>query len=307
MKCPFCGAETKNDVCEFCGSDIPKEKSQATLNITNNYYSSEQSNDNVSQVSNKNSNKKKKTPIWLWVLGWICIFPLPLTILLLRKKEMKPAIKYGIIVIAWIIYILIGFSGTSSDNNSTQSNNDSTNVTEVDDKSDNKDSSETNTETTESVSTVTEASESETETEESLAYFESNETVNNFFVRYNEIAENKVENTDIKKGNIDTKALVYKDSFSFEVIATNDILYLSIGSEPDFENDVMYAVFRDSIKAMFSDMADEQIDEAWSGIHETGFMVEGYELDNIKIGYVPYKELSQGHSNLRIDLEIPIE
>lgn len=28
--------------------------------------------------------KKRKT--WLWVLGWICIFPLPLTILMLRKK-----------------------------------------------------------------------------------------------------------------------------------------------------------------------------------------------------------------------------
>ena len=56
--------------------------------------------------------KKKKT--WLWVLGWICIFPLPLTILLLRKKDMKPALKYGIIAVAWIITGLLKKSNFGS-------------------------------------------------------------------------------------------------------------------------------------------------------------------------------------------------
>lgn len=37
MKCPSCGAETQGDFCEYCGSEMPKEKS--TVNITNNYYS----------------------------------------------------------------------------------------------------------------------------------------------------------------------------------------------------------------------------------------------------------------------------
>ena len=55
--------------------------------------------------------KKRKT--WLWVLGWLCIFPLPLTILLLRKKEMKAFVKYGIIAVAWLIYLMIAIAGTS--------------------------------------------------------------------------------------------------------------------------------------------------------------------------------------------------
>ncbi len=42
---------------------------------------------NCGYTWNPNANSanggKKGTPTWLWVLGWICIFPLPLTILLL--------------------------------------------------------------------------------------------------------------------------------------------------------------------------------------------------------------------------------
>lgn len=67
------------------------------------------------------SNVNKGTPTWVWVLGWICIFPLPLTILLLRKKEMKPAVKYGIIAAAWIVYLIIGLLGNIKDANNSNS------------------------------------------------------------------------------------------------------------------------------------------------------------------------------------------
>ena len=36
--------------------------------------------------SSSESEMPKKRKTWLWVLGWICIFPVPLTILMLRKK-----------------------------------------------------------------------------------------------------------------------------------------------------------------------------------------------------------------------------
>ena len=47
-------------------------------------------------------------------LGWIFIFPLPLTILLLRKKDMKPVIKYGIIAAAWILFLALAVSSKGS-------------------------------------------------------------------------------------------------------------------------------------------------------------------------------------------------
>ncbi len=65
---------------------------------------------------NSNARSGKKT--WLWVLGWIFIFPIPLTILLLRNKEMKPAVKYSIIAAAWILYFIIGLSSNSNTDSS---------------------------------------------------------------------------------------------------------------------------------------------------------------------------------------------
>ena len=172
MKCENCGAETQGKFCEYCGSEMPLEKS--TVNITNNYYGGvapqEQTevDNNVGKCpkcgnskitfkrervgtatqsrSRKNyigtgrqgqsvsqsayrtvgvcqncgytwnpnaTNKGSGKKTWLWVLGWICIFPLPLTILLLRKKDMKPAVKYGIIAAAWLLFLVIGLSGNS--------------------------------------------------------------------------------------------------------------------------------------------------------------------------------------------------
>ena len=67
------------------------------------------------------NNNKRKT--WLWVLGWIFIFPLPLTLILLKKPDMDKKIKYGIIAAAWILYAVIIFvvpSGNKKTDKTTQ-------------------------------------------------------------------------------------------------------------------------------------------------------------------------------------------
>ena len=151
MRCPNCGAEIGNsDKCEYCGSAISSEmrKEQEILNkkgcpkcgSTNIKFTRE----NHGEVSGKSSKtivhktvgicndcgytwyleveqpKKRKT--WLWVLGWIFVFPVPLTILMLRKKDMKPILKYGIIAAAWIVYLIIGLGGNSSNKNPSTDN-----------------------------------------------------------------------------------------------------------------------------------------------------------------------------------------
>lgn len=60
----------------------------------------------------KSPPKKRKT--WLWVLGWICIFPVPLTIIMLNKEDMSKKARYGIIAAGWILYLLIGLGGGGS-------------------------------------------------------------------------------------------------------------------------------------------------------------------------------------------------
>lgn len=48
--------------------------------------------------------KPRKRRTLLWILGWLFIFPLPLTILLHRSRKLPAAVRYLLIFIAWIIY-----------------------------------------------------------------------------------------------------------------------------------------------------------------------------------------------------------
>ena len=64
------------------------------------------------------SEKNKKGKLWLWILGWVCIFPVPLTILLFRKKDMNKFVKGGLTAAAWAIYLITHISPLSPRNDS---------------------------------------------------------------------------------------------------------------------------------------------------------------------------------------------
>ena len=152
-----------------------------------------------------------------------------------------------------------------------------------------------------------ETQEQETQsTEVVMEYFETDLIVNNFFVAYNAIAESPIDVTEIEKGNIKTKALVYIDDFSMEVINAADFLSVSISVAPENEDTKLLSIFSSCIQAMYPNVADDEISTAWNAIHETGYMVEDYDFNGIKITYVPSKELSWGTSALRIDLSFPL-
>ena len=154
MKCPNCGAEIANGskTCEFCGTqityDMLREQEQlskkgcpkcGSSNIT---FTRENQGEIRGRKAKKvvhttvgyckdcgytwtpEMEKPKKRRTFLWILGWIFIFPVPLTILMLRKKELKPAIKYGVIAAAWIIYLILVL--VSRGNNKKQTNTETT-------------------------------------------------------------------------------------------------------------------------------------------------------------------------------------
>lgn len=139
MKCKFCGGEIDNNskTCPFCGSTISLEE-KIELEQLNKQGCPKCGSGNVAfkreqaGVARNSKGSKtlyqtkgicndcghtwttdtpKKSKIWLWVLGWIFIFPVPLTILLLRKKAMKPGLKYGLIGGSWLIFLLFALIG----------------------------------------------------------------------------------------------------------------------------------------------------------------------------------------------------
>ncbi len=139
MKCPNCSAEITGNAkfCEFCGSSISSEMRREREQVnkdgcpkcgsSNISFSREKQGEIKGKKSTSvvrstvgvckdcghtwqtsggtETIKERKT--WLWVLGWIFIFPVPLAIILLRKKDMKPVVKYSIIALACILYIVL--------------------------------------------------------------------------------------------------------------------------------------------------------------------------------------------------------
>lgn len=151
-----------------------------------------------------------------------------------------------------------------------------------------------------------ESSSIESNQQQEPLYFESDSVVDKFFSDYNAIAEIEIPAEEIETGNIRTKALPYIDDLSLEVINANDFLSISMSSSVENESTALYALFRDSIRAMRADTTDEEIESTWNAIHEPGYLSDDYVLNDIDITYIPSKELSWGTSDLRIDLEIPL-
>ena len=104
--CRNCHKQIGDDalVCPYCGCVVKNDRN-------NGSYQPQQPVNRISTHNSYTPTNKRKT--WLWVIGWIFIFPLPLTILLLRKRNMVPAVKYGILAVAWIAYFIIVLTGKS--------------------------------------------------------------------------------------------------------------------------------------------------------------------------------------------------
>lgn len=161
---------------------------------------------------------------------------------------------------------------------------------------------DTSTQTTEEKSPTEVTSE-----KDSYTYFPSDSLVDSFFQKYNQLTDRPIQKDEIKEGNISTKALVYYDSYSMEVInSRNGFLSVSIGADPDEEYKGFKKMFINCIKALREDLTSDEIEDAWDGMHESGHLTEDYDLNDLDISYMPYQELSQGHSDLRIDIMSPI-
>ena len=132
--CPKCGANLRVDAdrqsafCEYCGGQILIDDEVQHLQIDNAesagyaFEKGRQRAQSEAQAQRYYTAQPQPTPkrnkkiVW-WVLGWIFIFPIPLTILIARNQKLKTGAKIGIIVSAWIVYLLIGLVGNVTKGN----------------------------------------------------------------------------------------------------------------------------------------------------------------------------------------------
>lgn len=100
--CPDCGTVYYTAVCPECGR---KDGTRRSANAEYTIYT---------PVQKADARPEAKRRTWLWALGWIFIFPVPLTILMARNRKLNKWVKAGIIAAAWIVYLAIGFSGSGA-------------------------------------------------------------------------------------------------------------------------------------------------------------------------------------------------
>ncbi|WP_407724890.1 hypothetical protein [Ruminococcus sp. JL13D9] len=126
--CHNCGANLHIDAdrqsayCEYCGAQLLIDDEVQHLQIDNAesagyaFEKGRQRAQTEAQTQRHYTRKpqpapKKKSKMVWWVLGWIFIFPIPLTIIISRNKKLKTGAKIGIIVAAWLVYLMIGIIG----------------------------------------------------------------------------------------------------------------------------------------------------------------------------------------------------
>ena len=164
LTCPSCGAQMNvaqgqtNIRCRFCGAQIYLDDEVQRVEQHIKYdnaeeagYSFERGRQRAQYEAGQGLNYQqtmaptgwqqpqpvamppKKKSIWkmlLWGLGWLCIFPVPLTILLLRKKDIPSKQRTTIIAVAWIAY-LIFVAIANITNPQTEAENERTDVNDV--------------------------------------------------------------------------------------------------------------------------------------------------------------------------------
>ena len=120
-KCNNCGAEFKDgNFCPKCGVKVG-QKERICPSCGTRYFTAACPNCGYMPGSQRNpsSGTTAQPPrrLWLWVLGWLFIFPLPLTLILVKKQNMNNGLKYGIIIAAWALYALLMFRNAAEERN----------------------------------------------------------------------------------------------------------------------------------------------------------------------------------------------
>ena len=149
MACPHCGAalqldaDQKNLKCEYCGNSVFVDDEIKHIQIDNAEESgylfekgrqrakAESAREYQHTIPTYAYEKPKKRRTWLWILGWLFIFPVPLTILMVRNQKINKKVKIAIIVIAWLVYLVMARSGKSGSSNRTKDTNESTRSSNV--------------------------------------------------------------------------------------------------------------------------------------------------------------------------------
>ncbi len=267
-KCPNCGAEYYSVACPDCGCTNNTGKTTVVYVNTSNQLV-----------------KKRKT--WLWILGWIFIFPVPLTILMIRNQSLNKRVKISIISIACILYISIAVVGALG-NNSNSTTNSKKVVSQP----------AISEEPLQSAGSEKASSNNENKVAEPQKIVDD-EVVNGF------LSECKFDYGKIDKGNIRTKFFIHVNGCWTELLNSNtDALIITINGYhiDNINEEEVLEAFKMVGQTINGNEYDTELEEVINGLlaHDTD--IYGGIVGNLNYKFYPFVQLSKGVFESRIEI-----
>ena len=109
LKCPNCAATMKYDEasgqcsCDSCGATFLVEKDDPVTQPS--------AGDQAQTISDAQLKAGEavaaKMPTFIWVLGWIIMYPIPASILINRSKYLSYPAKVTLVILVWVSYLIM--------------------------------------------------------------------------------------------------------------------------------------------------------------------------------------------------------
>lgn len=103
-------------------------------------------------------------------------------------------------------------------------------------------------------------------------YFEANKYINEFFIRYNDVASEKIEKENISQGNIRIKAHVSQRPLYMTLINPNNAqTSVIVDANCDNDEEKLYEIYQNCVKVAIPDISDDELKAVWEEIHENEY------------------------------------
>lgn len=272
-KCPKCKANLRNGLsfCPKCGEIIERTKI-STPNVDTNPL--------------KADKYQKKNPI-LKILLWIFLFPIMLTITIIKSKKMNANTKLFLGAAFWICVIIISIANLNS-KEIKYSNNTSTEIPSESTELDNQYIKNEEKKLEKKLEKESEKK-SEKESDKKEIQYHENKTINKIITAYNEVAEVTITPDMVSNGAYSFNANIICNEVFVNIYKSDAGIFIDYTQEAKKDTQV-FTLFRDFAKTLNPKITDKEIKKGFDKLRTGDWKnYTKYDMKGIECTYTTQK------------------